>query len=86
MGLLIQRVCDELVSALSAGTRCLVHCAAGMSRSVSLCAAYLIRREGMTMKDAILRIRERRPCANPNPSFRHQLLRWQRECGKERTC
>ena len=84
MVLLIQRICDELDAALAGGTRCLVHCAAGMSRSASLCAAYLVRSEGVTAAEAVKRVREKRQSVNPNPGFRDQLRRWERECAKAR--
>lgn len=35
----------------------LVHCVAGVSRSASLCLAYLIKHAGMTLRDAFAHIR-----------------------------
>lgn len=51
----------------------LVHCRCGVSRSVTLVCAYLIRFQNMTNDEAIHFIQQRRPCANPILSFRHQL-------------
>jgi protein tyrosine/serine phosphatase len=51
----------------------LVHCTAGISRSVSIVAAYLIKEKGMSAVNAINFIRTKRPIADPNPSFMRQL-------------
>ncbi len=59
--------------ALAEGKRVLVHCAAGMSRSVTLVAAYLMIERGLTAAEAIGLIVRRREIANPNPGFRRQL-------------
>lgn len=46
----------------------LIHCAAGMSRSVSVCIAYLVS-HGMDVLDAIALVKDKRRCAAPNPAF-----------------
>lgn len=51
----------------------LIHCRAGRSRSVALCAAFLITRRGMSLDEAWEAIREARPCARPNLGFWDQL-------------
>jgi dual specificity phosphatase 12 len=51
----------------------LVHCHAGISRSVALVAAYLMNTRGVTRDEAIALIQSRRKQADPNPGFRHQL-------------
>ncbi|UZJ51242.1 hypothetical protein CBS101457_000562 [Exobasidium rhododendri] len=51
----------------------LVHCQAGVSRSVAIVAAYLMRTRLMSLSDAIALIQSRRCQADPNPGFRHQL-------------
>lgn len=61
-------------AALSAGTRVLVHCMAGRSRSPSLVAAYLLAAGLAQTVDAALElIVKKRPCARPNDGFRRQL-------------
>lgn len=55
---------------------CLVHCAAGMSRSICLIAAYLIAEEKMSINDAITYIKNRRAFAQPNSGFMIQLNEW----------
>lgn len=51
----------------------LVHCRKGVSRSVTLVCAYLIRFHNMTHEEALHIVQKSRPCANPIQSFRNQL-------------
>lgn len=51
----------------------LVHCFYGVSRSSSLIIAYLIKHHGHSFDSALKLIKEKRPIANPNQSFRTQL-------------
>jgi predicted protein tyrosine phosphatase len=62
---------------------CLVHCAAGKSRSVAVCAAYLLhRRYATSLAQALGDIRTVRPCARPNLGFL-AALRALQECRGE---
>jgi len=54
----------------------LVHCAAGMSRSVTITAAYLMKRYGLSAKDAVRLVTEARPCQSINRGFQKQLLKY----------
>lgn len=38
----------------------LVHCVAGISRSVTLCLAYLVKWQKMTLRDAYYHMKQRR--------------------------
>lgn len=51
----------------------LVHCYAGVSRSATLLLAYMIASERMTPKQALARLKEARPAAQPNFGFMRQL-------------
>jgi protein-tyrosine phosphatase len=62
--ILFLKKCDDNV---------LVHCSAGISRSVSIVVAYLIKEKNMSYNGAIDYVRKRRPVANPNYSFAQQL-------------
>ncbi len=53
--------------------RVLVHCRAGISRSASVCIAYMIRYYNMSYVDARACVAAARPCIWPNPGFVHQL-------------
>lgn len=54
-----------------------VHCAAGISRSVTMLAAWLMLRHGWSAADAVRWIQQRRSIASPNPGFLRQLRKWQ---------
>jgi protein-tyrosine phosphatase len=71
------KVNDFITTARTAGGRTLVHCSAGMSRSVSLALAYLISVEGMSLIDAYRLIKSKRSIVAPNPSFMRQLTEYE---------
>jgi atypical dual specificity phosphatase len=48
------------------GKNCLVHCAAGISRSVSIASAFLYFAKIMDFEDALNYVRQRRQIANPH--------------------
>lgn len=66
-------------SVISSGESVLVHCMAGISRSVSMIAYYLMKKYNMTLVDAIGMIRNKRSIANPNDSFKLQLYEYQKK-------
>ena len=51
----------------------LVHCHAGVSRSVSAVIYYLMQWYHFSYDEALEIVRQSRPIANPNPGFEHQL-------------
>jgi len=65
---------DRVLSNPDSGTAgVLVHCASGISRSVSICCAWLMLRQSMSFVDSLEKIRTNRPLANPNVGFHAQL-------------
>ena len=52
----------------------LVHCAAGVSRSATIVAAYLMVKQRISASAAILLVHQARPCVCPNIGFLKQLL------------
>ncbi|KAI0764561.1 hypothetical protein BD413DRAFT_673337 [Trametes elegans] len=58
---------------LDKGHGVLVHCQAGMSRSVSIAAAYLMVSQGLDPAAALDVIRAKRPDVQPNEGFMRQL-------------
>lgn len=54
----------------------LVHCAAGLSRSVSVCAAYLCRYAGMSLDQALSLIARRRLGICPWDGFKREIAAW----------
>ncbi|EJF57740.1 phosphatases II [Dichomitus squalens LYAD-421 SS1] len=61
-----------------AGSRVLVHCVWGMSRSASVVAAFLISTLRLSLDDALRVLRARRRVARPNPGFAAQLRIYER--------
>lgn len=59
--------------------RVLVHCMAGISRSVSMVAYYLMKKHRFSYQTAILQIKNKRHIACPNLSFEHQLVNYERK-------
>ena len=74
------------------GGKTLVHCYLGISRSVSICVAYLMRYKELIGKqnkfgagEAVRYIRERRQYVKPNGGFMKQLLEYERYLDGGRT-
>ena len=64
------RVLKEIDNAFLSNQPCLIHCAQGQSRSVAVCAAWLISRKHRgNLEDALATIRIARPHAHPNLGF-----------------
>lgn len=59
--------------AIQENGKVLIHCVCGVSRSVSITAAYLIYKNKISAEKAIEIIKEKRDVACPNPSFMEQL-------------
>jgi len=70
-------VCMQFIDdARKEGGKVLVHCAAGISRSSTICVAYLMREEGLSVTDAIDAVRQCRKIICPNIGFQRQLKAW----------
>ncbi|EKF38502.1 phopshatase, putative [Trypanosoma cruzi marinkellei] len=54
-----------------------VHCLVGVSRSVSVVMAYIMKRSGCSKDEALVMVKNARPVANPNPGFYSQLAYWE---------
>lgn len=73
IGLILNRTFTLINEEIERGGRVLVHCRAGISRSVTVAAAYMMRKNRMTATQAIEQIRVVRPVAWPNHGFRRTL-------------
>ncbi|XP_063674035.1 dual specificity protein phosphatase 12-like isoform X2 [Bolinopsis microptera] len=62
----------------------LVHCLAGVSRSVTAIASYLIATLGFSAPQAVCIIREGRPRAGPNDGFCNQLTVFEKRVQREK--
>jgi predicted protein tyrosine phosphatase len=57
----------------------LVHCYAGVSRSATVCIAYLMKHQGVTFEEAFRTVKESRPQVGPNFGFLGQLQTFERQ-------
>ncbi|XP_067944186.1 dual specificity protein phosphatase 22-like isoform X2 [Watersipora subatra] len=69
--------CIEFIHrARAKGGSVLVHCMAGVSRSVTITAAYILAISDLNWREVLSCIRAARSVANPNFGFQHQLQEW----------
>ncbi|MBN3270691.1 DUS2 phosphatase, partial [Polyodon spathula] len=68
---------DFIDSAKNSGGRVLVHCQAGISRSATICLAYLIWSRRVRLEEAFDFIKKRRGVISPNLGFMGQLLQFE---------
>ncbi|CAH6793493.1 protein phosphatase Slingshot homolog 3 isoform X2 [Phodopus roborovskii] len=59
------------------GTRVLVHCKMGVSRSAATVLAYAMKQYGWGLEQALTHVQELRPIVRPNPGFLRQLQTYQ---------
>jgi protein-tyrosine phosphatase len=74
IGVYFDRCADRIHSVKQRGGRTLVHCAAGVSRSASICIAYLMKYHKMNLRDAYAHLKTCRQIIRPNPGFFRQLI------------
>ena len=60
-----------------AGSKILVHCRYGISRSASTVIAYLMKKKGWNMADTLDYVVKRRDIVQPNPGFTNQLITYE---------
>ncbi|XP_029439687.1 dual specificity protein phosphatase 1 [Rhinatrema bivittatum] len=68
---------DFIDSMKNAGGRVFVHCQAGISRSATICLAYLMRTNRVRLDEAFEFVKQRRSIISPNFSFMGQLLQFE---------
>lgn len=68
---------DFIHAARLEGGNVLVHCLAGVSRSVTIAVAYVMTVTNLTWREALEAVRQVRTCANPNFGFRNQLKEYE---------
>ncbi|XP_064793049.1 dual specificity protein phosphatase 2 isoform X2 [Oncorhynchus masou masou] len=64
-------------SVKESGGRVLVHCQAGISRSATICLAYLIHARRVRLDEAFDFVKQRRQVISPNLAFMGQLLQFE---------
>ncbi|XP_057593402.1 dual specificity protein phosphatase 5 isoform X1 [Hippopotamus amphibius kiboko] len=74
-----QEAIDFIDCVREKGGKVLVHCEAGISRSPTICMAYLMKTKQFHLKDAFDYIKQRRSVVSPNFGFMGQLLQYESE-------
>ncbi|KAJ8902311.1 hypothetical protein NDN08_006718 [Rhodosorus marinus] len=68
---------DFMMQAERRGSRCLVHCQRGISRSASMVVAYGMKSRGWTLEESLKHVRKRRDIVKPNRGFLAQLKQYE---------
>ncbi|XP_072882955.1 dual specificity protein phosphatase 5 [Hemitrygon akajei] len=74
-----QEAIDFIDHVRHTGGKVLVHCEAGVSRSPTICLAYLMKSKQLRLDEAFDYIKERRSTISPNFGFMNQLLHYESE-------
>lgn len=69
--------CPFSDSVKQSGGRVLVHCQAGISRSATICLAYLMHTQRVRLDEAFDFVKQRRQVISPNLAFMGQLLQFE---------
>ncbi|KAM7247154.1 hypothetical protein CapIbe_001107 [Capra ibex] len=72
-----QEAIDFIDCVRGKGGKVLVHCKAGISRSPTICMAYLMKTKQFHLKDAFDYVKQRRSEVSSNISFMGQLLQFE---------
>ncbi|KAJ8247149.1 hypothetical protein GJAV_G00259310 [Gymnothorax javanicus] len=73
-------------SVRNTGGRVFVHCQAGISRSATICLAYLMRTNRVRLDEAFEFVKQRRSIISPNFSFMGQLLQFESQVLASSSC
>ncbi|KAF7267416.1 hypothetical protein GWI33_019350 [Rhynchophorus ferrugineus] len=71
-------VADLIDQEIAIGGRILVFCVAGVSRSATLCIAYLMKYHQLTLLEAFDHVKKIRPKIHPNCGFFQQLMDYEK--------
>ncbi|XP_056120744.1 dual specificity phosphatase 28 [Rhinichthys klamathensis goyatoka] len=73
------RCADAIASEAERGGRTVVYCKNGRSRSATVCVAFLMKHQGLSLTDALQVVKNARSVVEPNPGFWTQLERYEQE-------
>jgi protein-tyrosine phosphatase len=80
-----EQACQFIEEARQEKGSVLVHCVCGVSRSTTLCCAYLMKHHSMTIEQALVQLRSRRHIVQPNNGFLRQLILYNEQLQIEQT-
>jgi protein-tyrosine phosphatase len=69
-----EQACQFINDARRTNGVVLVHCLCGISRSSTICCAYLMKHHSMTVEQALVQLRSHRRIIRPNNGFLRQLI------------
>lgn len=70
-----EKAAEVIADSVSYGEPIMVHCAAGVSRSVTAVVSYLMLYKQIGLRDAMVMIQSKRSVANPHPLLVRTLIR-----------
>jgi len=73
---LFETAVDTVRYELQDGNAVVVHCHVGRSRSAAVCTAVLAARHGIRCSEALTRVQDARPIADPGPSLLEHVRRY----------
>lgn len=76
-------IAEFVHGARCAGRAVYIHCHAGISRSSTACAVYLVAHLELSLRDALAHLLRCRDTVCPNPGFREQLERFEKVAAAE---
>ncbi|XP_007240728.1 dual specificity phosphatase 28 isoform X2 [Astyanax mexicanus] len=79
------RCTDAIHSEKARGGRTVVYCKNGRSRSATVCVAYLMKHQGLSLTEAFEMVKSARSVVEPNPGFWAQLELYEQELKIRRT-
>ncbi|VDK84012.1 unnamed protein product [Litomosoides sigmodontis] len=72
-------ISDQIETIIASGGNVLVHCVAGISRSASICLAFLTKFRCKSLRQAYQLMNQKRPLVRPNVGFWRQLIIFEHE-------
>ena len=70
---------EDCFSFIKPENRTIVVCTAGISRSATVCIAYLMKHEGLSLERAHAKVKEARRFTRPNPGFWRFLVKYEQK-------
>lgn len=74
----LKKAVEEVENLIESGHKVYIHCHAGMSRSVMLTAAYMMKKDWLIWDEALEKIAKCNPTIDPSSRFITGLKEWQK--------